>query len=146
MLEIRTEIEIDAPPHHVWAELANVAAHQSWNPFITHFAGELREGARLAVTIQPPGGKAMSFSPVVLAAQPDRELRWRGRVLLPGVFDGEHYFRIEPLESGRRSRFVHGERFSGVLVPFLEGRLQGATRQGFVAMNEALKRRVETAR
>jgi hypothetical protein len=146
MLEIRTEIEIDAPPRRVWSELADVSAHQHWNPFITRFAGELREGARLAVTIHPPGGKAMSFSPIVLTVQPDRELRWRGRVLFPGVFDGEHYFRIKPLESGRRSRFVHGERFSGVLVPFLKGRLQGATRQGFVAMNEALKRRVEAAR
>ena len=143
MLEIITTIDIDAPPERVWAQLTNFSAHSAWNPFITRLEGSARVGERLAITVQPPGGTAMSFKPTVLRADPDSELRWLGRLVLPGVFDGEHFFTIEPLDGGRRSRFTHGERFKGLLVPLLRKNLEGATRQGFEAMNRALKERVE---
>lgn len=77
----------------------------------------------------------------MLKAEPERELRWLGRVLLPGIFDGEHSFRIEPAGEGR-VRFVQAERFSGVLVP-LFGKTLEKTKAGFIAMNEALKERAE---
>jgi hypothetical protein len=57
----------------------------------------------------------VTFKPTVLAVEANRELRWLGRLLVPGVFDGEHSLRIEPLEGGG-SRFVQSERFTGVLV------------------------------
>ena len=38
----------------------------------------------------------MTFRPTVLAVNPGRELRWRGQLLLPGIFAGEHSFLIEP--------------------------------------------------
>ena len=68
-----------------------------------------------------------------------RELHWRGRVLIPGLFDVEHDFRLEPVTSG----FHRGESLSGLLAPLFGGLLT-QTEQGFVAMNEALKRRVES--
>jgi len=85
----------------------------------------------------------MTFKPTVLAAEPNRELRWLGRLLLPRLFDGEHSLRIEPTNG--HVRFVQSERFNGVLVP-LFGRTLGQTREGFVQMNEALKRRAEATR
>ena len=69
------------------------------------------------------------------------ELRWLGRLLAPGIFDGEHSFLIEPREGGR-SRFVMAERFTGVLVGFLKGTV-AKTESGFEQMNAALKARVE---
>lgn len=39
----------------------------------------------------------------------------------------------------------HGEYFSGLLVPLAWGGMEAGTRAGFVAMNEALKARAETA-
>jgi hypothetical protein len=71
------------------------------------------------------------------------QLRWLGRVVLPGIFDGEHFFQIEPLDQGRRTRFIQGERFTGLLVPLLRKNLDRGTREGFEAMNQALKARVE---
>jgi hypothetical protein len=62
-------------------------------------------------------------------------------LLIPGVFDGEHSFHVEPLADSR-SRFTQSERFSGALVPFFAGTLR-RTKEGFMQMNEALKRRVE---
>jgi hypothetical protein len=99
-------------------------------------------GARLRVTLDPPGGRQMTFRPKVLAVMPRRELRWRRRLLLPGVFDGEHRFAIEPFGAGR-VRFVHEERFTGLLVPLFARGLDQHTRPGFDAMNAALKARAE---
>ena len=62
--------------------------------------------------------------------------------MLPGVFDGEHYFKLEAKADGGLV-FHHGELFSGILVPLFKRSLDGATRQGFIAMNEALKREAE---
>jgi hypothetical protein len=141
MTELRREIEIDAPPERVWAVVTDFAAYPEWNPFITRISGELRVGARLEVRIEPPGGRAMTFKPTVRAVEANRELRWLGRLLLPGIFDGEHSHRIEPLEHGR-SRFIESERFSGVLVGLFKGTLE-KTETGFGQMNDALKVRAE---
>jgi hypothetical protein len=135
-------IEIDAAPETVWRELADTRSYPDWNPFIRRLDGELREGARLEVEITPPDGRAMTFKPKVLAAEPGRELRWLGHLLVRGLFDGEHRFEIEPLEGGR-SRLTQSERFTGLLVRPLGGGL-GKTERGFEAMDQALKARIES--
>ena len=144
MKEIHTEIEINAPAEKVWRVLTDFAAYPEWNPFVRRVDGEVSVGARLHVTIQPSGGKGMSFRPTVLVADPNRELRWLGHLWLPGLFDGEHSFSIEPLGEGR-VRFVQRERFRGLLLPFLSKMLDRDTRRGFEEMNRALKLRAESA-
>jgi hypothetical protein len=145
MRKIQTEIEINAPAEQVWQVLTDFAAMSEWNPFIRRISGRPRVGERLRVHLQPPGGRGMTFRPVVLQAVPERELRWLGRLLVPGLFDGEHYFQIEPLDE-RRVRFVHGERFSGLVLPLLWRGLVTNTRRGFEEMNRALKARAERSR
>ena len=140
MRRIETAIDIAAPPEAVWGVLVDFAAYPDWNPFIRRLQGEARVGARLEVTVQPPGGKPMTFKPTVLAAEPARELRWLGRVLMPGLFDGEHGFRLEATAGG--CRLHHGETFGGILVP-LFGKMLDDTERGFAALNAALKERVE---
>jgi hypothetical protein len=39
--------------------------------------------------------------------------------------------------------FRHGELFTGAFVPLFRRFLDGATKRGFIAMNEALKREAE---
>ncbi|MDA0256987.1 MAG: SRPBCC domain-containing protein [Chloroflexi bacterium] len=143
MRELRSEIEIDAPPARVWAVLTDFDAYPGWNAFMTSIEGEAREGAKLSVRLEPPGWRAMTFAPTLLAVQPERELRWRGRLLLPGVFDGEHIFELHPRDGGG-TRLVHREEFGGVLAwPIL--RMVGAkTLLGFEVMNAALKARSES--
>jgi hypothetical protein len=134
-------IEIDAAAETVWGELADTDAYAGWNPFVRRLDGELEEGARLEVEITPPDGRAMTFKPTVLAARRGRELRWLGHLLVPGLFDGEHSFEIEPLGPDR-SRLTQAERFSGLLVRPFGGSLE-KTERGFEAMNRALKARLE---
>jgi hypothetical protein len=141
MRELTSSIEIDASPERVWSVLTDFASYGEWNPFIRSIEGEPVVGSRLQVRIAPPGGRAMTFKPTVTVVDPSLELRWLGRLLLPGLFDGEHRFRLEPLD-GDRTRFVQSERFSGILVAF-SGKGLAKTERGFDAMNEALKLRVE---
>ena len=86
----------------------------------------------------------MKFRPTVLMAQPLQAFRWKGKLLMTGVFDGEHYFQIENIPAGGVV-LRQGEVFSGVLVPLFKRSLDNGTQQGFVAMNEALKREAEKA-
>ena len=114
-----------------------------WNPFILSLKGNAETGANLITVIHPPGSRAMTFKPVVLKAEAGREFRWLGKLFLKGLFDGEHYFLIEPVND-KSTRFVHGEIFKGILVP-LFNKIFIQTRSGFELMNEALKKRCETS-
>src|SRR3712207_6134529 len=94
MKELHSEIEIDAPAERVWRLITDFASYPRWNPFIRTISGEPTTGKRLEVRIEPPGGRGMTFKPKVLKAEPNRELRWLGHLLVPGLFDGEHSFTI----------------------------------------------------
>src|SRR5918996_6194888 len=115
MKELRTEIEIGAAPERVWQVLTDFDAYPGWNPFIRSIEGETVVGSRLKVRIEPPGARGMTFKPTVRAVEPARELRWLGRLFVPGLFDGEHRLTVEPVDGGR-SRFLQSERFDGLLV------------------------------
>ena len=139
---IQTETEIDATSEQVWTVLSDFENYANWNPFIQKISGELEVDARLNVEIKPADKSVMGFSPRLLVVKPQRELRWLGRVLLPRIFDGEHYFSIERI-SENKVRFIQGEQFGGLLVPLLWNSMEQGTIDGFVVMNESLKKRVE---
>ena len=144
MKQLYTEIEIDASAKRVWELLTDFASYPEWNPFIRSIGGQPAPGERLRARLEPPGGLAMTFKPKVLTAEPNRELRWLGHLLVPGLFDGEHSFTIQPLEDDR-VRFIQREAFQGLLVPLFARSLESKTRQGFEEMNRALKGRAEAA-
>ncbi|PKB72617.1 MAG: hypothetical protein BZY75_06175 [SAR202 cluster bacterium Io17-Chloro-G7] len=143
MKEIRTEITINATTERVWTVLTDFRSFPQWNPFITYAEGELTPGQTLTVRLQTPSGKGWTFKAKVLVAEPNRELRWMGRLGLPGILDGGCYYIIEVTDDGG-IRFIQGERFRGILVPILGvmGMLND-TLLGFTNLNQALKARAE---
>lgn len=142
MRSIETSIEIDAPPARVWEVFADFEGYPDWNPFIASLTGQVEVGERIAARLTPPGGKAMTIKPRVKAYDHQRELRWLGNLLIPGLFDGEHQFLLEAID-GSRTRFVHQENFTGILVSLILRMIGESTRGGFEAMNAALKHRIE---
>jgi len=133
-----TDIFIAAPPETVWALLTDPAEHQGWNPGMRRVEGRFAQGERLRLTMETPSGGSMTFRPEVLVAVPERELRWLGRLGLPRVFDGEHYFTLIGENGG--TRLIHGEAFRGLLLWFMDVQ---QFRPVFEAANEGLKQRAE---
>ncbi|WP_327351311.1 SRPBCC domain-containing protein [Streptomyces sp. NBC_01304] len=143
MRSISTTVRIDADPARVWEILTDLPAYADWNPFIREAAGDPAEGARLNLRMFPAKGRPMTFKPKVLAAAPGQELAWIGHLLVPGIFDGTHRFRLTALEDGG-TELVHSEDFRGLLVP-LFGKVIERSVADFEALNEALKKRAEGA-
>lgn len=136
---MKREVVINAPADRVWSVLTDVEAYPEWNPFFVKAEGKLAVGNELDVTMQPVGKSAQSFSPEILELEPRRKLVWRGRLGIPGLFDGTHYFFIEPV-SASSVKFRQREEFSGIFVPFVGF---DPYEKGWEKMNAALKRRVE---
>ena len=132
--------DIAASPEAVWRVLRDVERYPEWNPLLRIERFPERVGERMAVTVKA-GKRESRFKPTVLELEPERALVWKGRLLVPGLFDGVHELRVEPGEGGG-SRFVHRETVRGMLVPLVGGILRD-TDAGFAAMNEALRERVE---
>lgn len=141
-MQLRTEIEINAPPQVVWEVLTDGASYQEWNPFITTFEGKLAKGERLNIVMSPPDASDFRLRPKVLIVEPEKEVRWRGKVVSELLFFGEHYLTLTAIE-GNRTRFCHGEDFGGFFLKFFAKQMNSAAR-GFVFMNQALKRRAES--
>ncbi len=144
MREEQTEIVIDASTEKVWDILTDLDAYADWNPFAQRASGEVEEGRRLNIYLKPPNGMGATIKPIIKKAKRGEEFAWVGRFPIPGLFEGEHYFRLEP-DNGDGTRLVHGERFRGILVPVMGGIISKAL-EGFVEMNVALKARAESAR
>ena len=139
MQEIRTEVEIDAPPETVWKHLANVASYEAWNPHITRVRGDLREGASLEITVERIGARPRTLTVRVSEVDPSRRLQWIGTVGSKWVFRGRHTFELHAL-GGDRTRFVNHERSTGFLVPFVTS---DDPQRDYDRMNRALKERIE---
>lgn len=143
MREIHTEIEIDASPKRIWEILSDFGNYPTWNPFITKIYGTPKEGEQLTIHAQLNPRRAEVFRPMIIRYEPERELRWRGSLPVPGMFTGEHIFMLEPLPDGR-CRLIHREKFTGLLVWFVLWMIGADTLHGFHAMNNAVKQQSES--
>ncbi|HEX7911911.1 MAG TPA: SRPBCC domain-containing protein [Paraburkholderia sp.] len=137
---IETEILIDRPPQDVWQILTATESYPLWNPEIVRLNGQLKQG-NVIEFVEGAGSDAMTFHPTILAVQPDRELRWKGYVWFPGIFDGEHRFVLQAV--GTRTRFIQSETFTGIFAGTLTDKVLQRTIGSMQAMNVALKNRVE---
>jgi len=140
MKELRTEIEIQAAPEKVWQVLTSLDQYPQWNPFIRRAIGLAKVGEKVDITVAGP--KELILHCTVTKAEPNKQLCWKYHVIHPALFTGEHCFIIEQI-AGNKVRFVDREIFNGLLV-FTQARdIDTNSRQGFEAMDKALKARSE---
>ncbi|KAA8499065.1 hypothetical protein FVE85_6650 [Porphyridium purpureum] len=144
---VETEIEVAAPPEVVWKRLMDFGSYaaESWNPMLLRVEGEARLGSTLSVDVKQPEMSMMTFTPVVVTMDPMHEFAWNGKLFFPGLFDGEHRFKLVPSADGQHTTFFHSESFSGLLVYlFFSESMRANITKGFESMNEALKKRCES--
>lgn len=141
MSELSAVVEIEAPPSRVWETFTDFRSFPQWNPFIRRAEGELMGGSRLRVTLQL-GRLAVPLRPRVTRVDAPRELRWRARLGVPGLFDVDRRFFFEPVGAAG-CRFHQAERARGLLSPLLMPLLRRPILRGYHRLNTALKTRVE---
>jgi len=135
--EIKTAITINASKEKVWSILSDFENYPNWNPFILSLTGNMKVGENIKIVLPD-----MNFKPKVLAFEQNKEIRWIGKLLMKGIFDGEHSFVIEDNMDGTVT-FKHEEIFNGILVGLFAKKLDRDTRSGFEQMNLELKRLAE---
>jgi hypothetical protein len=139
---MESSIEIDAPTERVWEVISQIEAYGDWNPFFVKGQGRLEAGREISLTMQPVGKSPMRFSPKVLEVVQGQRITWRGRLGIPGIFDGTHHLTVSRIDA-THTRFEQEEDFSGILVPFAGFK---PYRQGWDLMNAALKAKSENSR
>jgi hypothetical protein len=140
-IDLRSEVEINAPVAQVLRVLTDFERYHEWNPFIPTIAGKALVGEELALELSLPEGKTYRLRPQVTRLS-DTELCWRGSYLFPFLLEAEHYFLLSE-RGARLTRFAQGQKLSGFLLRFAGSDLN-LTLRGFAHMNQALKKRAET--
>ena len=140
--EIKTEIQINASPEKVWSILTKFEDYPNWNPFIKSISGEVKPGNKIKTRIEPPKAKGMTFRPKVIVFEKNKEFSWLGHFFIPGLFDGEHRFKLIKNEN-ETTTFIQSEKFNGILVPLFKKMLDVNTINGFNEMNQKLKELAE---
>ena len=137
MRTIYTELQVIASPENVWR--AVVAS-----PAIPVEIRDAIHSRRTGVSMRVPmstGGRGATLTVTLLAVVPFQEIRWKGYLWIPGLFDGEHSFEIRQ-DSEEKTLLVQSERFTGLLLPFLSGTIKD-TKQEFETMNAAIRDQAE---
>jgi hypothetical protein len=140
--EIHTEINIRTSAKKVWELLTDFQNFKLWNPFIREIEGTPSLGTKIKIHLHTSTGKSRTYQPKITKLEPSKELRWFGKSIIPGFFNGERIFVLEPFEDDH-TRFIHKEIFTGILVNLVGNRLDKDMYNSFVSMNEALKKRAE---
>jgi hypothetical protein len=126
----------------VWQVLTDFPAYSQWNSTVFELQGEMKVGGRLVIGLRPMGGPPLCFPVRLLRVEPERELRWRGRLIVSSLFAGEHALIIQPLGDSR-VRFIQREAYTGLLAPIFLFVMGANNRRIFERMNQALKARAE---
>lgn len=144
MRENRDEIIIQAGPEDVWDVLTDLGKHAEWNPLIYRAEGKIELGRKVRLSAKS-GSFDLNYNCLVVKVEPFREFQWKWHIVLPFLFRGEHTFTFEPADE-KTIRFINVEIFKGLLVPLFTKELATHGKDSMVAMDKALKDRVELSR
>jgi hypothetical protein len=149
MRTIKTDITINAPPSVVREAFFDFPSYPSWNPFLTSMAPvgpSPTPGTHLKFVA---GGHAIES---VIKENTPEKFNWMGTFLGEWFFAGTHHFEFQPFgdvgENGETvgCKFLQYEIFTGVGVGLFLYFIGKDTEKGFIAMNNALKERIEAGR
>jgi hypothetical protein len=139
MLNLHTEITLDAPLDRVRELLADTSLYPQWHPLFPQVSGEMRVGATIVVTVALPGIKPFSVPATIREATAGLRLCWRYAYRLPGLFSWTYRYEVAELERGR-VKFVQDSTYAGLLAPLYHFGMKKQLRQGILELNKAVQR------
>ncbi|MCB1146524.1 MAG: SRPBCC domain-containing protein [Leptospiraceae bacterium] len=146
MINIKTEITINAPKAKVWSVLTGFADYNRWSKVITDMNGYPQKGKTLTLTVHPlPGvGLPIPECEITVCSEEKGELRWQGPSIpvVKDVISANHYFYVESI-SENKTRFIHCEDFDGWITPVLKPLLEAQLPELYAEFNKELKAEAE---
>lgn len=141
--EIKTEIEISAPPSKVWSVLMDVNAWHEWSPIINFSEGKPIVGSRLSIIMvgKEKGEDGPKYNPVILELKEQDRFHWRANMLAGFIFTNDKIFKLKETETG--THLIHIETFRGLMAPLMSGAVEENVPTMLDSMNKALKNLVE---
>ncbi len=142
MREIRTEIDIAAPPERVWQILTDFDHWKEWNPIVIQASGAASLGSELSITMQGKDGQdGPKYMPTITIFEEPKSFRWRAKMLAEFIMRNDKTFDLKETDKG--TRLIHKELFSGMMVPLMWSKFEEGVPPMLRAMNEALKNKAE---
>lgn len=143
MQEIKTEIEISAPPSKVWGIITDVNKWQEWSPIINSSQGETSVGTKLSITMmgKDKGKDGPKYNPKIIELNEPNYFRWRAHMLAGFIFTNDKIFELEETKTG--TRLTHTETFKGLLAPIFCSQMEKGVPPMLNSMNKALKELAE---
>ena len=141
--EIKTEIEISAPPSKVWSIITDINDWKEWSPIIKDSNGTASIGSELTITMvaKDEGKEGPIYHPIITDLVQPNYLRWRAHMLAGFIFTNYKIFKLEETASG--TRLIHTESFKGLLAPIFCGQMEEGVPPMLNSMNKALKNLAE---
>ena len=143
MQEIKTEIEISAPPNGVWPFVSDVEKWPEWSPIIKSAQGTVAVGSELTIGMvgKKEGEAGPVYKPVILEMSPPNLLSWRANMGSDFLFTNYKIIELKETDSG--TLLIHKEAFKGMLSPIFCKQMEEGVPPMLNAMNLALKKLVE---
>ena len=144
--EIRKEIIINAPIEQVWQAIIEFENYKNWNSQLAFLGGKIELNEKIHLRLSVEGAEPYEFMPTVSRIKDTETFSWIARTGIPGVFDGEHFFELREIDSGR-VLLVNREEYRGILSLIIEQLpMMKLAPRGFEKMNTELKDYIEGAK
>ena len=142
-LEIKTEIEISAPPSKVWEIITDIDQWQEWSPIISASQGTVAIDSSLNITMisDEKGKDGPQYNPVITKLDEAKYFQWRAKMLTEFVFTNDKIFKLEKTNTG--TKLTHIETIKGLMAPLFRGKMQEGAPPMLNSMNTALKELAE---
>ena len=141
--EIKTEIDISAPPSKVWGIITDIDKWQEWSPIINASQGKPLIGSKLSITMmsKEEGKDGPKYNPEIIELKKQKYFHWRAHMMAGFIFTNDKVFKLEETETG--THLIHIETFKGLMAPLMSGSVKENVPTMLDSMNKALKELAE---
>ena len=143
MQQVKTEIDISAPPSKVWSIITDINKWREWSPIINASQGESSIGSKLTITMmsKEEGKDGPKYNPVITELKEPNYFHWRAHMVSEFVFTNEKIFKLEETATG--THLTHIETFKGLMAPLMSWSMERNVPPMLDSMNKALKELAE---
>jgi hypothetical protein len=147
MEQIVTKTFVDTSFMRIWKILTDFSSYPEWNPLVREALGIKRRGNRLTLRVAHSQNSTMVYRPYIVEIEWGQRLVLQGNVFrFSGSIRAEHFLLIERISSYESVQLTQRHVFHGTAASVGWNRFAPPLYERIQKMNEALKKRAESAR